>query len=149
MEFEPGHLSLELLFHEAISDAVLKISTQGDLSSISDYLTKMLLQFVRTEQIFQIKDRNGVALTSIYEMLAEADVLLNADSFEREREVHFGQDLVCNYSQQGRTSYKVVSTFDYKPFDQEAPLFLTLSEGFDDFSQVLGQVRKIFPFLAA
>ena len=87
MEFEPGHLSLELLFHEAISDAVLKISTQGDLSSISDYLTKMLLQFVRTEQIFQIKDRNGVALTSIYEMLAEADVLLNADSFEREREV--------------------------------------------------------------
>jgi hypothetical protein len=106
-------------------------------------------------------------------MLAEGDVRLNADSFEREREVHKhigdyilfwsglnphylqrlklddGRELVCDYTRQGKQSYFVVSTFDYRPFDSEAPTFRKLSDGFEGLSAALRRVSRERPFNAA
>ncbi|MFM9873300.1 MAG: hypothetical protein ACKVQS_07530 [Fimbriimonadaceae bacterium] len=131
-----------------------------------DYLTALLFDFMRTDRLYAIKNHSGQTVTSIIEMLAEGDVRLNADSFDREREVHkhIGDfilfwsglypkhltrlklatqtDLTCDYKRQGRESYHLVSTFDHDPYSAEAPIFSNLSEGFDDFAFILGQVSR-------
>ncbi len=99
-------------------------------------------------------------------MLAEGDVRLRADSFDREREVHkhIGDfilfwsglypnhltklkivtqaNLTCDYTRQGQRSYHLVSTFNHDPYTAEAPIFNTLSERFEDLAFVLGQVSR-------
>ena len=162
--------SLSVMFREMVQEALASEAPGRALEDVEDYVTELLLAFLRTDQIFSIKDASGRSVTSVYEMLAEGDIRLNADTFEREREVHKhigdyilfwsgvnpdflrklklddGRDLVCDYSRQGRQSYHLVSTFDYRPFDQEAPTFKKLSDGFDDFAAALCHVRKHLPF---
>ncbi len=131
-----------------------------------DYLTFLLIDFMRTDRLYAIKNLDGKPITSIIEMLAEGDIRLNATSFDREREVHkhigdfilfwsglypkhltrlnFANhtDLSCDYTRQGRESYHLVSTFKHNPYTEEAPLFNNLSEGFEDFAFILGQVSR-------
>ena len=161
------------LFHELVHDAFLAQSCGRTGHDVEDYVTGLLFQFARTDHVFAIQDTEGRRLTSVYEMLAEGDVRLNADSFEREREVHKhigdyilfwtgvnpdylrrlklddGRDLVCDYALQGKQSYHVVSTFDYRPYDQEAETFRKLSDGFDDLTAALWRVRSRLPFSSA
>ena len=112
-----------------------------------------------------VRNRNDGSI----EMVAEGDIRLNADSFEREREVHkhigdfilfwsgiypeflrhlklhFGCDLICDYTRQGRESYYVVSTFDHAPYDREANTFRKLSSRFEEYTFCLRQVRETIP----
>lgn len=125
------------------------------------YLGGLLLDFMRTERLYQIKSADGKPLDSIIEMIAQGDVRMYADSFEREREVHkhIGDfilfwtglypdhfkrasvsDLSLHYIQQGKQSYHLVSTFNHQPYDAEAPVFDQLSQGFEDFAFILNQV---------
>jgi hypothetical protein len=60
-----------------------------------------------------------------------------------------GRDLVCDYTRQGQRSYHVVSTFDYSPYDAEAPTFRRLSEDFEGVTMALGRLRPYLPFRAA
>lgn len=164
---------LYLLFRELVQDSLAKEAPGRAMDDVEAYVTDLLFQFLRTDRVYAIKDQAGRGLTSVYEMLAEGDVRLNADTFEREREVHKhigdyilfwsgvnpdylrrlkldnGRDLVCDYSLQGRQSYHVVSTFDYRPYDQEAPTFRKMSDGFDDLAAALGRIRRTLPFSAA
>lgn len=164
---------LYVLFHDLVQEAIVAESPARALEDVEDYVTRLLVHFMNTESVFAIRDACGRPLTSVYEMLAEADIRLNADSFEREREVHRhigdyilfwsgvnpdflrrlklddGRDLVCDYTQQGKQSYYVVSTFDYEPFGTIAPTFRRLSEGFEDFVSALRLVREQLPFRAA
>lgn len=136
---------------------------------VEAYMTDLLLTFLHTDRIFPIRDKNGRRLVSVAEMVAEGDVRINADSFEREREVHkhigdfilfwsgvypeflrqlrlrFGQDLICDYVRQGRESYHLVSTFDHAPYDREANTFRKLSVRFEEYSYVLRLVRDTLP----
>lgn len=131
-----------------------------------EYLASLLVEFIRTDRLYTIKDADGRPVTSVIEMVAEGDVRLRADSFDREREVHkhIGDyilfwtgiypdhlrriklktpgDLACDYARQGRDSYHLVSTFDHPPYDREAGLFANLSEGFEDFAFILRQVGR-------
>lgn len=131
-----------------------------------DYLTHLLIDFMRTDRLYAIKNPSGQPLTSIIEMLAEGDVRLHANSFDREREVHkhIGDfilfwsglypkhltrlkiasqtDITCDYTRQGQQSYHLVSTFNHPPYNIEAPIFNNLSEGFEDFAFILGQVGR-------
>ena len=161
------------MFREMVQEAIAAELPGRAQEDVEDYVTKLLVQFVKTDQVFLIRDPFGKPLTSVYEMLGEADVLINADSFERERAVHKhigdyilfwtgvnpdflrrmklddGRDLVCDYTRQGKTSYEVVSTFDYSPYEREAPVFRKLSEGFEGLSYALGHLRRHLPFHAA
>jgi hypothetical protein len=131
-----------------------------------EYLTHLLLDFIRTDRLYSLRDPDGHPITSIIEMLAEGDVRLRADSFERERQVHkhIGDfilfwsglypeylhkyklnqitDLTCDYTRQGIQSYSLVSSFNHPPYDREAPTFSNLSQGFPDFAFILGQVGR-------
>jgi hypothetical protein len=106
-------------------------------------------------------------------MLVEADVRLNADSFDREREVHKhigdfllfwsglypeflrklkapgSKDLFVDFDEQGKYSYHVVSTFDHDPYSAEAPIFRKLSAEFEQYKYGLSLVRASFSGFAA
>ena len=114
------------LFAELVHSALGQNAHMYGKYGLDGYLTELLIQFSKTEQIFQIKNKNGTTVTSIYEMLAEADVRMNADSFERERQVYKhigdyisfwtginpnfltrlklsdGRNLVCDYARQAK-----------------------------------------------
>ena len=161
------------LFHEMVGEAVAAEMPGRGMEDVEEYVTGLLFQFLRTDRVFAIRDPQGRTLTSVYEMLAEGDVLINADSFERERQVHKhigdyilfwtgvnpdflrrlklddGRDLVCDYTLQGKQSYHLVSTFDYSPYESEAPTFRRLSEEFEGFVGALGHLRGRLPFHAA
>ncbi len=160
------------LFADLVQNQVCKhVSTHGR-ESVSLYLTDLLIDFVRTENVFAIKDANGTPIRSIFEMMAEADVRLNASSFDRERQVHkhIGDfilfwsgvypdylakfqintgELSCNYSRQAQSSYHVVSTFKHAPYQEESELFTLLSSEFEAYKFVLREVAQQAQIYAA
>jgi hypothetical protein len=135
---------------------------------VESYLVEMLVRFLHQDGIHAIRDATGRTVTSIPEMLAEGDIRLRADSFERERQVHrhigdfllfwsgmfpesmpamvkqSGIDKILDPIGQGRMSYHVVSTFNYPPYEEEAQIFHKLSEGFEDYRYGLTLVRSEF-----
>ncbi len=136
-----------------------------DVTDVEDYLAAMLVRFVHLDQVYGIRDARGQRVEQIAEMVAEGDVRLRADSFEREREVHrhigdfllfwtgvfpeylkAGPDALINPMKQGQVSYYVASTFDYPPYDQEAATFKKLSEGFEQYSYGLRIARTSLGF---
>jgi hypothetical protein len=168
---EPGPKAFQIssshplmaLLRELIHEETTRHIDSRGLDAIESYLAGLLAQSAGTD--FSLRGSQGERVTSIFEMLAEADVRLKADSFLREREVHkqIGDNVLFwtsvypeslagvkeLYASQGRTSYHIVSTFDHPPFEAEAPTFRLLSEGFDDFAFVVGQVGKRLRHMAA
>lgn len=140
---------------------------------LQDYVAHMLANFLHRDDIFAIKDAAGRRVESIAEMLAEGDIRLNASSFDREREVHkhlgdfllfwsglfpesldrihglVGENKVVEAVSMGRYSYEVVSSFDHKPYDAEAPTFKRLSSEFEMLRLGLSVLRKDFKGFAA
>jgi hypothetical protein len=158
------------MFAELVSGSLAERRLPTD-PKVDAYLTSLLVRFIHSDAVFAVR-RQGRKVESVIEMAAEADVRLNADSFERERQVHrhigdfilfwsglypdylrrlklgSGLDLVCDYTSQGRESYHIVSTFDYPPFGEEAPTFRALSEGFAEYSLALADVAESLPYSA-
>jgi len=157
------------LFQELIHERLVAEFGRLHESQCEAYLSELLFEFLHTDQIFAIQDRQGNRLQAVSDMIEESDVLLNADSFERERQVHkhigdfimfwngiypeflrqlrlqSGKDALCDFIQQGRESYYVVSTFDHSPYDVEAPMFRQLSEEFEMYTACLRFVRSHLP----
>lgn len=144
--------------HETLTDK-LQIS---DTEAVENYLASMLIEFLNFDGIYAIRDATGRRVESVLEMLAEGDVRMNADSFDREREVHrhigdfllfwsglfpeylAGRDSVVDVVRQGQFSYHVVSTFEHEPYANEAQTFRKLSVHFDDFRAGLNLLRGSF-----
>ena len=140
-----------------------------DRSDVRAYLTDLLVRFMHQDGVYSVRDSKGRRVESVADMLVEGDVRLKADSFDREREVHrhVGDFLLfwtgmfperpiesmpsglVDPCKQGSYSYFVASTFDYNPYDREAPTLRTLSEGFDECRRGLYIVRRSMPSLAA
>jgi hypothetical protein len=153
-------------FHRLVDASITRHVTSRGAGDVKRYLARLLIDFLRTDRIFALKDSEGRPVTSVAEMLAEGDVRLRAGSFEREREVHKhigdfilfwqgvypeflrrlrlaeGPDLICDFPQQARASYRLVSQFDVPPHEEEARTCAKLSEGFDDFAFCLGDVAR-------
>lgn len=166
---------LFLYVHGFVRGQVRQHITSSGSPAVEDYLTSLLLDFLRTDRLFSIRDNEGRPVCSVIEMLAEADIRLNAASFDREREVHkhvgdfilfwsgvspvalnrvraeSGRDVGCSYLRQGQESYYVVSTFDHAPYDQDAPVFRDMSDIYEGLAFVLGEVSRqarLFPLSA-
>jgi hypothetical protein len=56
------------------------------------YVANLLIDFVHVDHLFQIRNSRGKRLEEVGEMLVESNPVLDARSFEREREVrkHIG-----------------------------------------------------------
>jgi hypothetical protein len=153
------------LFGDFVSEALYRHVSSTGQEDVATYLAELLAGFLHTDRIFGLRNKEGKQLVSIAEMVAEGDMRLGADSFDREREVHkhigdfilfwsgiypeflkqlklrMSGDLICDYVRQGQESYRLVSTFDHSPYDVEAPTFRKLSGGFEDYAFCLAAVR--------
>lgn len=133
---------------------------------VTDYLADVLTDFAHFQHVYKVKDLQGRPLTEVADMLLEADVRLNANSFNREREVHkhigdftlfwagvypeaLGQmqaqarkDHLLDYVKQGKSSYAIAASFDYGDYRPQAPVLKTLSEEFELCLYGLHIVRK-------
>ncbi|MBS1716734.1 MAG: hypothetical protein JSS72_03255 [Armatimonadetes bacterium] len=151
---------------ETLSESLEDRLLMRGVEDVREYLAAMLVDFLSYEGIYRLRNSQGQVVKSLSEMLAEADVRLEANSFDREREVHqhIGDFLLfwsglfpeCldsiaigpNHAEaQGKQSYYVVSTFEFGRYADDAPVFKKLSEGFDDFQEGLRLVRKRMPGL--
>src|SRR5215469_1422100 len=54
---------------------------------VATYVAALLADFARTENLYRIRNARGKRLEDVGEMLVEANPLLEAASFDREREV--------------------------------------------------------------
>ena len=158
---------IRIFFRDAVHHSLSNRLGLRGIEDVEIYLAEMLAKFLHDEEIFSIRDSKGRRVRSLPEMLAEGDVRLNADSFERERQVHqhigdfllfwsglfpeflesvgaSAKDGLIDAIRQGQHSYYVVSSFDYAPFDMEAPTFKKLSEQFESCREGLSLMRASF-----
>jgi hypothetical protein len=161
---------IRIFFAQALHECLNERSSSGEegAGAVESYLVDMLVRFLHQDGIHAIRDATGRQVTSIPELLAEGDIRLRADSFERERQVHrhigdfllfwsgmfpesmpmmaaqSGLDSILDPVGQGRMSYRVASTFDHPPHEQEASIFRSLSDGFEHYRYGLTLVRSEF-----
>lgn len=147
--------------HETLST---KLGRRFD-QDVERYITELLLRFLHSESIYAVRGPEGETIDSIQEMLVEGDVRLNANSFDREREVHrhigdfvlfwaglfpeyLGTDdhqaRLLDHMRQAKFSYYLVSTFDHGQYAAEAPTFRKLSENFETYATGLRLLRASF-----
>lgn len=156
---------LYVAFREAIGKSLWDHVSTTDQDDAADYLADLLVACAHTDMLFRIRNSSGQPIVSVAEMIAEGDIRLNADSFERERLVHqhIGDfilfwsglspqylrslkirstlDLICDYPQQAKQSYDLVSTYEESVDPAAASTFRKLSVGFDDYAFCLNVVR--------
>jgi hypothetical protein len=155
MDFEREH-PLRELFAE-------KLHTQLDRhvgltdEQVETYLLDLMIAFMHRDRMYAIRDAQGRIVHSVTAMLAEGDVRFNAESFDREREVHkhvgdfllfcggmfpeMLQGQAVDVDSQGRESYYIASTFTHSPYEAEAALFAKLSAEFPAYRFGLKLVR--------
>lgn len=136
---------------------------------VANYISDLLVDFTHADNLFKIRNRKGNSLKEVGEMLMEADVLFEAGSFEREREVHrhiadftlfmvgifpeylrrikmhqfiHHPDFLIDYVKVGKKSYRNVSEFDFGEFKDSVSLFRKLAENFEMCVVVLGHVKN-------
>jgi hypothetical protein len=124
---------------------------------VATYVAALLADFARTENLYRIRNALGKRLEDVGAMLVESNPILEAASFDREREVrkHVGDytlfmtglfpenvariqqrrqprfEAFVDFVQAGKESYAVVSSFNQFEYRKEAPLFRRLSENFE------------------
>jgi hypothetical protein len=158
---------LRKFFSDTLHSALSEKPTVVGANEVETYLASMLVEFLNFDGIYAIRNAAGKRVESVAEMLAEGDVRLNADSFDREREVHRhigdfllfwsgifpeylsgGREGLVDAVQQGQFSYHVVSTFEHEPYADEAGTFRKLSVHFDEYRTSLTRMRGSFDGLA-
>ena len=124
---------------------------------LAGYVSGLLVEFTHVDNLYRVRDARGRRLEDVGEMLLESNPLLEAASFDREREVrkHVGDyvlfmtglfpeslsgrrrfrqmrlDVFVDYVKAGKESYEVVSAFDQFEYAEEAPLFRKLADNFE------------------
>lgn len=137
-------------------------------SDVAEYVTGVLTDFTYIDNLYRIRNARGRRLKEVAEMLIESNPLLDAQSFDREREVrkHVGDftlfftglfpeavasmprlrplslDTFIDYMTAGKESYAVVAAFNLFEYREEAPLFRRLSERFEQCVFGLNLVKR-------
>jgi hypothetical protein len=139
---------------------------QGD-PAVAEYVSGVLADFAQAERLYRIRNAKGERLEDVGEMLLESNPLLEARSFDREREVrkHIGDytmflaglfpefvaslprrglrlDRMVDYVQAGKESYRIVAAFNVFEYRREAPLFHKLADSFELCVHGLNQMKR-------
>ena len=147
--------TLQELFAELVDRSFGETLRISD-SEITAYVSELLTQFCRVENLYCIRDAQGKRLEDVGEMLLASNPLLDAPSFDREREVrkHIGDftlffaglfpeavnrwrlrrqrlDDMVDYVRAGKESYYIVSKFNQFEYRRSARLFKKMSEQFE------------------
>jgi hypothetical protein len=158
---------LEPFFHQAV-----RSSYEGKLGlndpDVTSYVARLLCEFSQSDKLYSVRDEIGRPIEELTEMMRAADpVNGTAPSFDAERAVrkHIGdyalfvagmypeamgssrrlrrhQPTLGELIQAGKESYFIVSQFNLFEYEQEAPLFARLSDGFERCILGLTLVRE-------
>ena len=162
----PESHPLRQLFEELVSEHYVSDMHLFD-PQISSYVANILTEFCETDQLYKIRDASGRPPHDVGEMLVESNPMLDARSFERERQVrkHIGDytlfltgmfpeyvatlprrglrlDSLVDYVKAGKESYRIVAAFDQFEYRQVAPLFRRLAEEFEWCVYGLNRVKS-------
>ncbi len=129
-----------------------------------DYLSLLLSRFIHIDAIYRLHNAHGRRLEEVAEMLLDAEALPQDGRTRREYHRHIGdftlfwtgvfpegvqrlqsvfsKDHLLDYTQQGKRSYYIASTFEEDPYREEAPVLRRLSEQFELCAFGLTQVRR-------
>lgn len=137
--------------------------------NVTEYVSNLLVEFAHTDQVYKIRNHQGRPLDTVVELLFESEVLLEAQSLEREREVHrhigdftlfmmglfpeylrrlksagmiYHKDFLVDYVKTGKRSYGIVAGHQAADADADGPLFRKLSDNFELCVTGLGFVRS-------
>jgi hypothetical protein len=134
---------------------------------VTAYVGNLLVDFVHIDNLYRVRNCRGKRLEDVGEMLLESNPLLEAHSFDREREVrkHIGDytlfltgmfpeyvarlprrglrlDSLIDYVKAGKESYRIVGAFDQFEYRQAALFFRRLSEQFEYCVYGLNRVKS-------
>ncbi|MFO0775252.1 MAG: hypothetical protein U0172_11375 [Nitrospiraceae bacterium] len=139
---------------------------------VTDYLSNLLVEFTHVDTLYQMSHatpEGEARVDTLVGLLYESEVLLNAQSFERECEVHrhigdftlfmaglfpeylrrlkrsgmiHHPDFLVDYVKTGKRSYRIVAEALAPRTDEASPVFQTLSENFELCVTGLGFVRR-------
>src|SRR5574342_262781 len=137
--------------------------------NVTSYVSNLLVDFTRTDQLYKIRNRQDKPVETVVDLLFESEVLLEAQSLDREREVHqhigdftlfmaglfpeylrrlktasviYHKDFLVDYVKTGKRSYGIVAQMADGPSSDEPPLFKKLSDNFELCVTGLGFVRS-------
>jgi hypothetical protein len=137
--------------------------------NVTSYLSNMLVDFAHTDRLYKIRNRHDQPVDTVVEMLFESEVLLEAQSLDRERDVHrhigdftlfmaglfpeylrrlksagliYHKDFLVDYVKTGKRSYGIVARIGLSTAEGDPPLFQKLSENFELCVTGLGFVRS-------
>src|SRR5689334_24571142 len=137
--------------------------------NVTSYVSDLLVNFTRTDHLFRIRNQQGQPVDSVVDLLFESEVLLEAQSLDRERDVHqhigdftlfmaglfpeylrrlksagmiYHKDFLVDYVKTGKRSYGIVAQMVDGPAQEEPPLFRKLSDNFELCVTGLGFVRS-------
>jgi hypothetical protein len=160
MPISPNH-PLRRLFTELVTKEL-----RAD-REVTGYVSELLIDFAHVDRLYRIRNVRGKRLEEVGEMLVESSPLLDAPSFDRERQVrkHIGDytlflsgmfpeyvatlprrglrlDRLIDYVKAGKESYRIVGAFDQFEYRREAPLFRRLAEQFEYCIYGLNRVKS-------
>ncbi|PHX90880.1 MAG: hypothetical protein CK534_02380 [Nitrospirae bacterium] len=137
--------------------------------NVTSYVANLLVDFTHTDQLYKIRNQEDRPVDTVVDLLFESEVLLGAQSMERERDVHqhigdftlfmaglfpeylrrlktsgliYHKDFLVDYMKTGKRSYGIVAQMEDNPSGEETPLFRILSDNFELCVTGLGFVRS-------
>ncbi|GKS60322.1 hypothetical protein YTPLAS18_38490 [Nitrospira sp.] len=135
---------------------------------VAEYVTNLLVDFAHVDDLYKIQDAAHKRVDTVAGLLYESEVLLEAQSFDREREVHrhigdftlfmaglfpeylrrlksagliYHQDFLVDYVKTGKRSYRIVAESLSGEPTAQTPVFRALSDNFELCVTGLGFVR--------
>jgi hypothetical protein len=122
--------------------------------NVTDYLSNLLVEFTHTDRLYKIRNHQNRPVDTVVDLLFESEALLEAQSMDRERDVHqhigdftlFMAGLFPEYLRRlmktGKRSYGIVARIADGPSQEKPPLFRKLSDNFELCVTGLGFVRS-------
>jgi hypothetical protein len=137
--------------------------------NITSYVSNLLVDFTHTDRLYKIRNEQDKQLDTIVDLLYESEVLLEAQSMDRERDVHrhigdftlfmaglfpeylrrlksagliYHKDFLVDYVKTGKRSYGIVAQIGSGGGETDPPLFRKLSDNFELCVTGLGFVRS-------
>jgi hypothetical protein len=165
----PDHHPLRQLFCVLTERSFTEQLGWPDMN-VAQYVSNLLVDFTHVDRLYTIRNERGEQVDSVLDLLYESEVLLQAQSMERECEVHrhigdftlfmtglfpeylrrlktagliYHKDFLVDYVKTGKRSYGIVAQFPSSPSsDDKGPLFQKLSDNFELCVTGLGFVRS-------
>jgi len=164
----PQHHPLRRLFSALTERSFADKLGWPDLN-ITGYVANLLVEFTNADRLYRIHNKTGEHVDTVVDLLYESEVLHEADSLDRERDVHrhigdftlfmagvfpeylrrlktagliYHKDFLVDYVKTGKRSYGIVAELHSEELEGDSPLFRKLSDNFELCVAGLGFVRN-------